>query len=134
VGETGETEVEARSPSKATMTTFMKGLIEIWQGGAEERSFLAFVVEWIRMCLVNSSEREKRFWQVENEHWWGRSPVWVRMWRVWCSRRWKDFGQMWHLYGRGASWPLRGTAVEVADDMSVEEKVDERDKSELAAA
>ena len=56
-------------PSKATMTTFMKGLIEIWQGGAVERSFLALVVEWMRMCLVSSSEREKRFWQVEKEHW-----------------------------------------------------------------
>ena len=45
VGETGEVEDEARSPSKATITTFMKGLIEIWQGGAVDRSFLALVVE-----------------------------------------------------------------------------------------
>lgn len=59
---------EDEAPSKATMTTFIKGLIEMWQGGAVERSFLALVVEWMRMWRVNSSEREKRFWQVEKEH------------------------------------------------------------------
>lgn len=42
---------------------------------------------WIRTCRVNSSDREKRFSHPGNVHWWGFSPVWVRMWRVWCSSR-----------------------------------------------
>lgn len=42
---------------------------------------------WIRACRVSSSDREKRFSQPGKVHWWGFSPVWVRMCRVWCSRR-----------------------------------------------
>lgn len=30
----------------------------------------------------------------------------VRIWRVWCSSRWKALGQRLHLYGRGASSPV----------------------------
>lgn len=42
---------------------------------------------WIRIWRVNSSEREKRFSHPGKLQWCGFSPVCVRMWRVWCSRR-----------------------------------------------
>src|SRR6201996_7906893 len=52
---------------------------------------------WMRRWGVSPSEGLKRF---EHPGWvqaWGFSPVWVRMWRVWCSRRWKALEQMGHL-------------------------------------
>lgn len=49
---------------------------------------------WMRTWRVNSSDREKRFSQPGCKHWWGFSPVCVRIWRVWCSSRKKAF---WHI-------------------------------------
>jgi len=58
-----------------------------------------FGLVWMRECLVSSSDREKRLLQPGNEHECGFSPVCVRMWRVWCSSRWKALSHMGHLYG-----------------------------------
>lgn len=51
----------------------------------------------IREWRVSSSERLKRFEHPGKVQAWGFSPVWVRIWRVWCSRRWKAFSQRGHL-------------------------------------
>jgi hypothetical protein len=42
---------------------------------------------WIRTWRVNSSDLENFFAQPGKVHWCGFSPVCVRIWRVWCSRR-----------------------------------------------
>ena len=58
---------------------------------------LEFGLLCILECLVSSSDRLKRFEHPGNEQACGFSPVWVRMWRVWCSRRWKAFSHRGHL-------------------------------------
>lgn len=54
---------------------------------------------WMREWRVSSSRREKRLLQPGKEQEWGFSPVWVRICRVWCSKRWKALSHMGHLYG-----------------------------------
>lgn len=67
------------------------------------RFFLTVGFVWILRCLVNSSDREKRFGHRSKVQRWGFSPVCVRMCRVWCSSLWKAFLQRGHLYGRSFS-------------------------------
>lgn len=55
--------------------------------------FLLLGLVCILRCRVSSSDLLNLFEQPGNVHWWGFSPVWVRICLVWCSNLWNALSQ-----------------------------------------